>query len=816
MEHRFALQTPDGKHHPVDGPFKIGRSDSCELTLDDHHASRLHAQLWVQQGWLFVRDERSSNGTYLNGQMLTQPARLKHGDSLLIGDTTLTVIDLQQMHSEAQPTFVSMAPPAAGVHGTTDRQAQARSEPIAATAPARVQSTAAPARRRPNWLLWGILVVVVLGGVFTVGVAGGWLLSRFPGLLPGASQSRFVLALALNLSDEKPVLSLLSAPAGSEHLWLPAGRYYIEAIDQDGYLVILPEVSIPASQAGGDFLPLPGSFRQAGEQASPEQADELRALANFLVEFDLARLTALEILSYGSSQPLYAAPYDINLDSLDSLLEQYPGLLARQEQVLLALGNLERRAGVSASLPGSPSAHLARPRGGVVSGILSFFGFLGDAGERARQQIIQISDKLTPEQKAEAFESVGAPIRGGAENFDQLLEKLKAGELDNAAAQIRKQMLASEGFYFAGQDVTKSDRVGLSIAHQEGGQFVTKGAELYVDLVKDVLTQSLPGIDKGFEYADKANEWVQYVHDYYTDPLGSLEKDARGQIKDRLSERIKADLLERFPNVDEDKLGELANTLGEKIVAAVPQLAPSKDNQQGAAGATASVLASGGSTALPASSEALASEPPPTATRTSTLVPSPTSSPTAESTSTPEPSPTASETPDYSWIEPMLQTITQQLLSEQYDPIGIAVFVDDLRQCLHAEVADGASREQALETCGALLESLAETPTMTPTPISFAGSWHSSTACENEDFPWRWAVNLSQDGAGKVSGTIIFHRCPGGGRVAYSVSGMAGSGLVLTLNGRITLRAGDLGNSAVSPLTFTIEKGLPPQPNYAP
>ena len=81
------------------------------------------------------------------------------------------------------------------------------------------------------------------------------------------------------------------------------------------------------------------------------------------------------------------------------------------------------------------------------------------------------------------------------------------------------------------QDVTKTDRVGLSIAHQEGSQFIEQGAALYVDIVKTVLTAGLPGIDQGFEYADKANEWAEFIRSAYQDPLGTLEATARDQIK---------------------------------------------------------------------------------------------------------------------------------------------------------------------------------------------------------------------------------------------------------------------------------------------
>jgi pSer/pThr/pTyr-binding forkhead associated (FHA) protein len=49
--------------------------------------SRRHAQIDVQGGELFIRDLGSTNGTRLNGALLTseQPVRLRDGDELELG-----------------------------------------------------------------------------------------------------------------------------------------------------------------------------------------------------------------------------------------------------------------------------------------------------------------------------------------------------------------------------------------------------------------------------------------------------------------------------------------------------------------------------------------------------------------------------------------------------------------------------------------------------------------------------------------------------------------------------------------------------------
>ena len=58
--------------------------------INDPDISRRHAALDVQgEGKYVLRDLNSTNGTYLNGQRLTQPWPLRKGDRLQVGNTVL-------------------------------------------------------------------------------------------------------------------------------------------------------------------------------------------------------------------------------------------------------------------------------------------------------------------------------------------------------------------------------------------------------------------------------------------------------------------------------------------------------------------------------------------------------------------------------------------------------------------------------------------------------------------------------------------------------------------------------------------------------
>ena len=72
-------------------PVMVGRGKESDICLDwDPRASRLHAELCHVSGhWLVIDDGLSSNGTYLNGERVVGRLRLKDGDQLRIGNTTL-------------------------------------------------------------------------------------------------------------------------------------------------------------------------------------------------------------------------------------------------------------------------------------------------------------------------------------------------------------------------------------------------------------------------------------------------------------------------------------------------------------------------------------------------------------------------------------------------------------------------------------------------------------------------------------------------------------------------------------------------------
>jgi hypothetical protein len=71
----------------------LGRGDVAEIRLDDPFASSRHAQLILQAGIVVLEDLGSTNGTYLNEELLQGPAPLHNGDRVRIGDSEFTYED---------------------------------------------------------------------------------------------------------------------------------------------------------------------------------------------------------------------------------------------------------------------------------------------------------------------------------------------------------------------------------------------------------------------------------------------------------------------------------------------------------------------------------------------------------------------------------------------------------------------------------------------------------------------------------------------------------------------------------------------------
>ena len=62
-----------------------GRHPRCDIFLDDITVSRHHARFTRRDGAVWVNDENSLNGTYVNRELIEEETPLRRGDEVQIG-----------------------------------------------------------------------------------------------------------------------------------------------------------------------------------------------------------------------------------------------------------------------------------------------------------------------------------------------------------------------------------------------------------------------------------------------------------------------------------------------------------------------------------------------------------------------------------------------------------------------------------------------------------------------------------------------------------------------------------------------------------
>ncbi len=98
MGDQYALKFISGKYQGGEFPLKsdkpcvIGRSSELDMVLVEDMVSRKHAKITWGQGKLNIEDLGSTNGTFVNGEKILKPSRIKEGDRILIGTSILKLV----------------------------------------------------------------------------------------------------------------------------------------------------------------------------------------------------------------------------------------------------------------------------------------------------------------------------------------------------------------------------------------------------------------------------------------------------------------------------------------------------------------------------------------------------------------------------------------------------------------------------------------------------------------------------------------------------------------------------------------------------
>jgi pSer/pThr/pTyr-binding forkhead associated (FHA) protein len=81
-----------GQRYAVnDTGLVLGRDDDCDVIIPDVGVSRQHARVILHNAAVWVQDEGSRNGVFVNGKRVVRHRQLSPGSELLIGDHAFTL-----------------------------------------------------------------------------------------------------------------------------------------------------------------------------------------------------------------------------------------------------------------------------------------------------------------------------------------------------------------------------------------------------------------------------------------------------------------------------------------------------------------------------------------------------------------------------------------------------------------------------------------------------------------------------------------------------------------------------------------------------
>lgn len=101
MEITLYIEGPFGsKTVPLTDELSIGRTELAQLVLNDTGLSRINTTFFIDGDEVFVTDENSLNGTFLNGEKVEgRPRRLADGDQIRLGSDTRIRVSIDSRFS---------------------------------------------------------------------------------------------------------------------------------------------------------------------------------------------------------------------------------------------------------------------------------------------------------------------------------------------------------------------------------------------------------------------------------------------------------------------------------------------------------------------------------------------------------------------------------------------------------------------------------------------------------------------------------------------------------------------------------------------
>ena len=105
--HVTPAEGPPFDHAEGNDELVIGRSRTCDLSIEDRFLSRRHARLYREGDSWLIEDLGSRNGTFVNGRRIERPEAVRPGDVLTMSASRLELLGERSGDDSASTGFRS-------------------------------------------------------------------------------------------------------------------------------------------------------------------------------------------------------------------------------------------------------------------------------------------------------------------------------------------------------------------------------------------------------------------------------------------------------------------------------------------------------------------------------------------------------------------------------------------------------------------------------------------------------------------------------------------------------------------------------------
>lgn len=95
------IESPDGTQEILlDKEISFGRTNLANIAINDASLSRLHATIFREGDQIWIADENSTNGTFVNGEKIFDEKILHNKDEILLGNDTRIFVEIAETAEE--------------------------------------------------------------------------------------------------------------------------------------------------------------------------------------------------------------------------------------------------------------------------------------------------------------------------------------------------------------------------------------------------------------------------------------------------------------------------------------------------------------------------------------------------------------------------------------------------------------------------------------------------------------------------------------------------------------------------------------------